>query len=256
MTGYFQRMALSAIKPGGSPLRPITGSIYASANFRPGQEPLAMEQHILSAKPDELDTRPVAPAKPPPSSRVQSDAMPERREAHLPPRPAQPRTDLAARPRDVPIRDEIETERPTRHFAVRPDPKPPERQPTPSRHEAILPEETRIAKEADDSRRPDASSAERIFVPVVPGDFQPQSPSSPNPTRSDDRPRLAARRESNGAARVLSSASREPDEIQIHIGRIEVTAAPPPPPRAPAPKAQRKAPSLAEYLGRNKGRFP
>jgi hypothetical protein len=42
------------------------------------------------------------------------------------------------------------------------------------------------------------------------------------------------------------------DEIEINIGRIEVTAAPPPL-RAAAPKTQRKAPSLDDYLRRRNG---
>jgi hypothetical protein len=39
------------------------------------------------------------------------------------------------------------------------------------------------------------------------------------------------------------------DEIQIHIGRIEVTAVPPPA-AAPKPKRGAKGPSLQDYLGR------
>ena len=50
-------------------------------------------------------------------------------------------------------------------------------------------------------------------------------------------------------ARVLPLA--EP-EVQIHIGRIEVLAAPPAPPRAPAPRPNRST-TLAEYLSRRGG---
>ena len=45
-------------------------------------------------------------------------------------------------------------------------------------------------------------------------------------------------------------SDREPDEIQIHIGRIEVTAVPPAPAILPAPKPRHVAPSLDEYLRR------
>ena len=48
-------------------------------------------------------------------------------------------------------------------------------------------------------------------------------------------------------------AEREADEIQIHIGRIEVTAVPPAPLRSAA-KAAPSSPSLAEYLKRRDGR--
>ncbi|HEX7362541.1 MAG TPA: hypothetical protein VF283_18770 [Bryobacteraceae bacterium] len=47
-------------------------------------------------------------------------------------------------------------------------------------------------------------------------------------------------------------AGREPDEIQIHIGRIEVTAVQPPAPRAP--KGPDKNISLDAYLERRNGR--
>jgi hypothetical protein len=47
----------------------------------------------------------------------------------------------------------------------------------------------------------------------------------------------------------VEPAVREPDEIQIHIGRIEVTAVPPAP-APPAAKPQRNVPSLDEYLRR------
>jgi len=48
-------------------------------------------------------------------------------------------------------------------------------------------------------------------------------------------------------------AERQPDEIQIHIGRIEVTAVPPPV-AAPAARPVRKSQSLDDYLKRRDGR--
>jgi hypothetical protein len=53
-------------------------------------------------------------------------------------------------------------------------------------------------------------------------------------------------------ARPPAGMSREPDEIQIHIGRIEVTAVPPPPLR-PAPKPANKPLDLRAYLKRRGG---
>lgn len=52
---------------------------------------------------------------------------------------------------------------------------------------------------------------------------------------------------------AMRSDRREPDEIQIHIGRIEVTAITQAPPSTPA-RSGRTAPTLAEYLHRRDGR--
>ena len=69
-----------------------------------------------------------------------------------------------------------------------------------------------------------------------------------NPLTSDVR-----REEGRNLSRRLGPPQREPDEIQIHIGRIEVTAMTPAPAR-PAPRPARKSPSLDEYLKRGEGR--
>jgi hypothetical protein len=47
--------------------------------------------------------------------------------------------------------------------------------------------------------------------------------------------------------------ARETEEVQIHIGRIEVTATPSEPPRPAAVRPQRKAIPLGEYLTRRDG---
>jgi hypothetical protein len=48
------------------------------------------------------------------------------------------------------------------------------------------------------------------------------------------------------------TASREPDEIQIHIGRIEVVAVPQQQAVRPTAKSSRKSPSLDDYLKRGR----
>jgi len=52
--------------------------------------------------------------------------------------------------------------------------------------------------------------------------------------------------------RSSETASREPDEIQIHIGRIEVVAVPQQQAIRPAAKSSRKSLSLDEYLKRGR----
>jgi len=88
---------------------------------------------------------------------------------------------------------------------------------------------------------------------VVAGEFGPPAPFGGNPAGSAEPARIAADRGRTRSGGV-PAAPREPDEVNIHIGRIEVTAAQPPPLRPAAPKAHRKAPSLDEYLRRRGGR--
>jgi len=64
-------------------------------------------------------------------------------------------------------------------------------------------------------------------------------------------PTASVRRASH--SEVPQIAQREPDEIQIHIGRVEVLAVPQTQPQA-APKIARKAGSLDDYLRRRDGR--
>ena len=53
-----------------------------------------------------------------------------------------------------------------------------------------------------------------------------------------------------GGPRRTEPPAREPDEIQIHIGRIEVIAVPPPKAQPAPAKPPRTGPSLEEYLRR------
>jgi hypothetical protein len=52
--------------------------------------------------------------------------------------------------------------------------------------------------------------------------------------------------------RHVEGVERQPDDIHVHIGRIEVTAVPPPLPRTP--KLPDRALSLDAYLSRREGR--
>jgi hypothetical protein len=63
----------------------------------------------------------------------------------------------------------------------------------------------------------------------------------------------ASRSAGNNTRTTSREPAREPDEITIHIGRIEVTAAPQPMAR-PAAAPARRSMSLDEYLKRGNGR--
>jgi len=67
-------------------------------------------------------------------------------------------------------------------------------------------------------------------------------------------PGLGAERKENIRSQNRLAARPEPDEIHIHIGRIEVVAVPPATVAPGPPKPKRETPSLDEYLQRRPGR--
>jgi hypothetical protein len=88
------------------------------------------------------------------------------------------------------------------------------------------------------------------FVPLLESRPERQDPDR-SPVRPAEPARILPQRERKP---VPSEAARaEPDEISIHIGRIEVTAVPVAAP-APARRRERTGPSLADYLRRRDGR--
>ncbi len=273
MTGYLQRMASSAIRPGGS-VRPVAGTVFSASRYRPGPDPSVMEREILAAKPDELDARresaPRPPAREPTplpqAARGPREAGPEPRRAPLevsaerpaaaegngrPPVPARPRPDTESTAPAPGLPRAPEPRPDVRRAVARREAVPPERVPARFQEGAESPRSE--AGEARTSRVEPGSRA-RPFAPVVAGDFRPAAPAKAIFPGTSDPARLAGNRERNGAGKVPAAPS-EPDEINIHIGRIEVTAAQPAALRPAAPKPRRKAPSLDEYLRRRTGRL-
>jgi hypothetical protein len=102
----------------------------------------------------------------------------------------------------------------------------------------------------DNAAAPAASAIERR--PRAPGQVRhvelPTAQTAQAPVFDAGRQPLAERPRAAAAG-----ASSDPDEIRIHIGRIEVTAAPSAP-VAPPPKTVRKSLDLGEYLKRGSRR--
>jgi hypothetical protein len=72
--------------------------------------------------------------------------------------------------------------------------------------------------------------------------------------RGAPRPRQNGRPYSSRRSPQAVTRQEGQDEIEIHIGRIEVTAVPPPVHRAESSRPPRPSPSLGEYLKRRNGR--
>jgi hypothetical protein len=78
------------------------------------------------------------------------------------------------------------------------------------------------------------------------------APRIPAPPRSPGAQAPSFRSPSQRPAQSAQSLREEPDAIEIHIGRIEVLAAPPRPAQPAATKPARKSLDLGEYLRRDR----
>jgi hypothetical protein len=100
-----------------------------------------------------------------------------------------------------------------------------------------------------------AASSARHYAPLV--SVSAHGESAPKDWR-DDPPRwphgVAAHSERDSIGEAARGRAREPDSVEIHIGRIEVTAVQPAPARVAPAKLARHAPSLEEFLKRRNGR--
>jgi len=248
MTGYLQRLAMSIQAP--ARLHPFVGSMFAGP--LPDEAAPVLPHADLSAAPEDrvaataaaadhavrASVPAVSPTGAVPAQAVRGDErqVEEPRNGATdsdPPDSHNARSDGAAaeragfRPLLAPAELEAEFQATVPHDAA-------DARPAPSRSQPFAPSATR----RDPAR-------ETPVIPPRPAaslrDIEPPVASSPATLR---RPAADERRT---AARPRSS-----DDIHIHIGRVEVTAVPPPAPRPPAAPA-RKTMTLDEYLGRRNG---
>jgi hypothetical protein len=106
------------------------------------------------------------------------------------------------------------------------------------------------ATQSKDAGKPEIAFGDR-YTPLV-AEYAART-DAPKIFAATTKPALTDAKREAGSSRGFREPEREPDEIQIHIGRIEVTAAPPAAVR-PASKPERKALSLDDYLKRKRGR--
>lgn len=242
MNHYLQRMALSAIKPGGT-IHPIVDSVYST-------------RKDYSYKPwiDENDSvAETRVAQGPAGS--QSSEMPAIMAA-----PLQPTRIADASPLPKPIIDKIE---PALVEQSRSSGSGPSFAPK-VKSETVAAAENPNVLVAGSKRKAEITGQE-IREEVLSREDQRTAFLMPeiDPAPDSDRlPQIVPPGRNPGAFKPKTTTSArpetlasEPDDIQIHIGRIEVIAVPP----APAPaagKSQRNVPSLDEYLKRRDRRAP
>jgi len=253
MSGYLQRLALGAFEPRRA-IQPLSRPL-----FLPSQSPLEPEPPPMdpAARPDTSRAfRAPAPAPRAPAPARQASAP-------VPPHlPGDEDTGLhTVRPPESRPADEFANQIPVSSLIRSFTPLLPSRQsekatpigeplpaeegrprqvtgpPVEDRHM----DPTAMPERSADVEQSEPPPAERAERKVSPDKFS----SRPFKPGGDRRARTSPRHADRGG---------EADEIEIHIGRIEVIAAPPAPARPAPPAGRHGAPSLDDYLRRRDGK--
>jgi len=228
MSGYLRRLAASVSSPARA-IHPMPGSIFARPKFDDlplvHQEESIAPRNAMQAQPDveaqsplrRLNQQILVPKSEPTAARSEpnSAAEPTRSDANL------ERTDTLG------VREMVsQTAEPAGNKSMAQVPSQSENKPAPLQtvQQPLLVKST--------SRVP-VSQRVSFEFPYTPSTIRIEKPShkQPNASGRSERP--------------------EPNDVQIHIGRIEVIAVPPPVSRS-QPKPERKSPSLDEYLKRGR----
>jgi len=214
MSGYLQRLARSVSHPAET-IHPMLGSVYSPASYRSTDE--SLEQNVTVGSLD-AGSRP---------ERGEQVAETRQKTTLLPP------VQLTG-PSPVGAAEYAHPE------------SPPSEQPSYAPLLSAAPNQTprqEVTPETAIASRQDESSGDRTYAPLM---IQPPlRPAALTPP--SEQPAAAASRSAERSS--PRQAEHEPDEIQIHIGRIEVTAVQQAPARAPL-KTLHKGQSLDEYLKR------
>jgi hypothetical protein len=239
MTGYLQRMAERALRPERA-IRPMFGSVFAPIGRAAASETPTLEEDVFSATEDRPAPTWRSPLDTQPSSPPLRSAPSDNRAAALYAPLMTPTTEPADRIEPLtPAQRAPITSLPAPSSAARDTDEPGDQQ-------------MRPAAEATPSRRQTPSRVETVETLLPP---QPVEATVRLPRPADTRPRPNAAN-SRAALRDNHPTAPDDDDIQIHIGRIEVTAVRPTPAPQAAAKTRRGAPSLDDYIRRRDGRVP
>jgi hypothetical protein len=246
---FLRRMALSAIKPGGT-IHPALDSVYWTRRDRWDSPWIEENASVANTRVDGAQANPETPVltpaplqKAPPS------------EASSSPKPAVKKTrrsgtePLSSRSSVFSFPDLMETES-TSSARLAGSAWDEQNSHVPVRGSKERKEGTGQATRQE----PSTDRADRtVFPRLEPATLRTPSrqPKIVSPSRNPGHLVSGLEKTQPEAARLrpVKPTVKEPDEIQIHIGRIEVTAVHPAPPPAAA-EPQRKVPSLDDYLRR------
>ncbi len=217
-------MALSVLKPGGA-IHPVVGSIFSAPRAAGSFEPLGEVENVPTGDEREVLHESV--------SAVATSSAPESRpRATAPAIEDESPASLIATPQSVagfmlPIAGRAGSENPGLAGSK------------------VTDQNDRRAESSASGGETAAISAKRPYAPLISAALAPSPP--PPSLVFPGRPEA-------GSSQPFASQPRASDDIEIHIGRIEVAAVHPAPARTAPARPQRRAASLDEYLKRRDGR--
>jgi hypothetical protein len=249
MSGYLQRLALNALNPGGS-IHPVLGSVFAGPRSDRSHDDIAWEEVVVSRdEPGPLMT----PSPTRPGDFQSSDEVPGPPVSPVPPLQTSPlQYKENGRSADAkPIHDGESLLKPLLTQAQQNGVASPVDRTV---IEDGLAAQSQPLLEPRGRERNEERTREGAYSPIMPEFVPGATPPSIFGDSPNVHPREAvAGEKSVMPRRDLGYAAVTPDEIQIHIGRIEVTAVPQAP-AAPTAKPAAKSVSLDEYLKRRDAR--
>ena len=239
MNGYLQRLAAGAIRPARS-IHPVVGTLYAPMSHQQSME-FPEEVHVETSLPQ----TPAGPETSPFESPLVKSFEPQLRRRHsdaglqIAPR----RSGSKENPSLAGIGGATVEESALLHGSGQ------------SAATSAGPSEVTEDIHESSAEPASLSSEYHPLVRTSPVSSSPNSPALSEPHNLREIRASASPQNNRGAGSTRpAQPQHEPDEIQIHIGRIEVTAVQPAATPRPAPKERNKSVSLDEYLSRRNGR--
>ncbi len=249
MSGYLERLASSAVQPGGS-IHPVLGSVFSAPKYGRSSDELPLEEVDDSRdQPGSLMT----PGPERPRASRDPETASDRSDSPIPHHPFPPlRPDKSRRNPDANAIPEQGT--PLKPLVIEVRQQEVDRPVFRADSEDDQAGKSPKLIEQAGRGRDQGAILRSGYTPIMPE----MVPGTAAPSNFGDKSTLFPPAAGTRAKGVVSRGgvglrAERPDEIQIHIGRIEVTAVPP----APVPPAARpatKSVSLDEYLKRRDAR--
>jgi hypothetical protein len=255
MSGYLQRLAQGASRPSAN-VRPVLDPLFSGLKPREGAAPFPVEENVTEiadpsplsraapGNPAEFSER-VDPAGRRAAPRLLPDAGPKGDSRGYPAGEAG-RSRGRSQPGEAPSaarRDPVQAQAVSPHFLVA----------SPQTGEALG-----LRSAGDSDAGLEAPRGDTRGAPE--GGLRPGLPAGPLVPlirgQSSASPAIRGNPAAQRPRRDSGAEPREPDEINIHIGRIEVTAVQPQSSGAAAPRTRRSGTSLDEYLRQRDRKSP